>query len=101
MLRTMPVRLTAATVTVAALVALSGCTSGRTDDQKEACRSGIEAADKELLDAKAAGIRGGVDLTQAASLIGAAKVQYEFKRYPNCVDKVRRARAHISKARGR
>lgn len=86
---------------LAPLFALAACTSGRTDDLKDACRSGIDVADRELLDARAKGFRGGVDITQAASLIAAAKVQYEFKRYPNCVDKVRRARIHIAKAQER
>jgi hypothetical protein len=88
-------------VLVVLLTAVASCTSGRDDTDREACRSGLEMADQELRDAKAKGFRGGVDIAQATSLIGAAKVQYEFKRYPNCVDKVRRARIHIRKAQER
>lgn len=101
MMRSTLPRPIAAILILAPLAVLAACTSGRTDDLKEACNSGIEAAEKELLDARAKGFRGGVDITQAASLIGAAKVQYEFKRYPNCVDKVKRARIHIAKAQER
>ena len=80
------------------LVALAACTSNRDSTMAEDCRHGIAAAEKELLDAQAKGFRGAAGLTQAASLIAAAKIQSEFKRYPNCVDKVNRARVHISKA---
>lgn len=80
------------------LVALAACTSNHGSTMEADCKHGLDAADRELLDAKAKGFGGAVGLTQAASLIAAAKIQYQFKRYPNCVDKVRRARAHISKA---
>lgn len=86
---------------MALTLTLGACTSGRDNTDEEACRLGLEAADKELSDARAKGFRGGVDIAQATSLIGAAKVQYEFKRYPNCVDKVRRARIHIRNAQNR
>jgi len=95
MLRLDPVRPAAAALI---LLALAACTANRDSTMAEDCRRGIEVADKELVDAKAKGFGSAVDLTQAASLIAAAKVQSEFKRYPNCVDKVHRARAHISKA---
>jgi len=80
------------------LLALPACTANRDSTMAEDCKHGLAVADKELLDAKAKGFGSAVGLTQAASLLAAAKVQSEFKRYPNCVDKVRRARAHISKA---
>lgn len=95
MMRLNPVRPVVAALT---LLALAACTANRDSTMAEDCRRGLEVADKELLDAKAKGFGSAVGLTQAASLIAAAKVQSEFKRYPNCVDKVRRARAHISKA---
>ena len=80
------------------LLALPACTANHGSTMAEDCNQGLAAADKELLDAKAKGFGSAVSLTQAASLLAAAKVQSEFKRYPNCVDKVRRARAYISKA---
>jgi hypothetical protein len=80
------------------LLAFAACTANHGSTMAEDCSQGLATAEKELLDAKAKGFGGAVGLTQAASLIAAAKVQSEFKRYPNCVDKVRRARVHISKA---
>ena len=95
MTRLNPVRpVTAALI----LITLAACTSNHGSTMAADCRHGIEVADKELVDAKAKGFGGAVGLTQAASLIAAAKIQSEFKRYPNCVDKIRRARAHISRA---
>jgi hypothetical protein len=53
----------------------------------------------EQLDfAKAKGGRGTVDWTKAASLLSAASIQQEFGKYPNCVDKVRRARYYIEQS---
>jgi len=83
------------------LAALAACTSNRDSSLSLQCSSGLNTAFKELKAAEAKGLRGTADLTQAASLLAAAKVQYEFKRYPNCVDKVRRARIHISLAQNR
>jgi hypothetical protein len=80
------------------LVALAACTANHGSTMAEDCRQGLATAEKELLDAKAKGFGSAVGLTQAASLIAAAKIQSEFKRYPNCVDKVHRARVHISRA---
>jgi hypothetical protein len=59
------------------------------------CKRGLETAYKELDFAKAKGFGGTVEYTKAASLLTAAKVQYEFGKYPNCIDKVKRARAYI------
>jgi hypothetical protein len=81
------------------LVALAACTANHGSTMADDCTRGLAAAEKELLDAQAKGLRGVAGITQAASLIAAAKIQSEFKRYPNCVDKVHRARVHISKAR--
>jgi hypothetical protein len=39
-----------------------------------------------------------VDWTKAASLLSAASIQQEFGKYPNCVDKVRRARYYIEQS---
>ena len=80
------------------LVALVSCTSNRDSSMALQCKNGLDAAYKEMKDAEAKGFRGAVGITKAASLLAAAKVQSEFKRYPNCVDKVRRARIHIARA---
>ena len=52
----------------------------------------------ELHFAKAKGFSGTVDWTKAASLLSAASIQQEFGKYPNCVDKVRRARYYIEQS---
>jgi hypothetical protein len=84
------------TVAVFALAALAGCATNPTSTPAEECSSGLSAAYKELDFAKAKGFDGTVDYTKAASLLGAAKIQYEFGKYPNCIDKVRRARVFIA-----
>lgn len=64
----------------------------------EQCERGLDAAYDELDFAKAKGFGGTVDWTKAASLLSAASVQKEFGKYPNCVDKVRRARYYIGQS---
>ncbi|MDZ7802558.1 hypothetical protein [Thiohalophilus sp.] len=59
------------------------------------CERGLETAYKELDFAKAKGLGGTMEYTKAASLLTAAKIQFEFGKYPNCIDKVKRARAYI------
>jgi hypothetical protein len=66
----------------------------------EQCSNGLSTAYDELNAAEASGFSGAVEWTKAASLLTAAKVQYEFEKYPNCIDKVNRARAYISRAGG-
>ena len=62
------------------------------------CADGLDTAYKELDFANAKGFGGTVDWTKAASLPSAASIQKEFGKYPNCVDKVRRARYYIEKS---
>lgn len=66
---------------------------------KAACEEGLKAAYRELDLAKAKGLGGTWQITKAATLLSGAKVQSEFGKYPNCVDKVRRARAFIARSR--
>jgi hypothetical protein len=63
------------------------------------CENGLKLANKELDFAKAKGLGGTVEITKAATLLAGAKIQSEFHKWPNCVDKVRRARAFIAKSR--
>ena len=63
------------------------------------CERGLKVAFEELDFAKANGFSGTVDWTKAASLLSAASIQQEFGKYPNCVDKVRRARYYIAQSR--
>lgn len=76
---------------------LVGC--GRYDpDLAKACSDGIDVAYNELTTAETQGFGGSVQWTKAASLLSAARVQLEFEHYPNCLDKVKRARDLIKRA---
>ena len=82
---------------VAALTA--GCAGDPNSSQAARCDEGLRVAHKELDTAKANGFDGTVEVTKAASLLGAAKIQDEFGKYPNCINKVQRARAYLAKSR--
>jgi len=77
------------------LLLLGGCAGNPTSDVAKQCRDGLAVAYQELDFAKTQGFEGTVDYAKAAGLLTAAKVQEEFGKYPNCVDKVDRARAFI------
>ncbi len=62
------------------------------------CARTLDIANKELEQARAKGLAGAAALAQASGLLLGAKVQQEFGKYPNCVDKATRARAHIKRA---
>lgn len=83
----------------AILAILAGCASDPFSSQARQCETGLEAAYEELDFAKAKGFDGTVEYSKASSLLGAAKIQYEFGKYPNCIDKVKRARAYIRKSK--
>ncbi len=83
-------------LTLAALiVAITGCAGNPASSLAQQCHEGLAVANQELNYAKTKGLDGTVEYTKAASLLGAAKIQEEFGKYPNCIDKVRRARAYI------
>lgn len=65
---------------------------------EQECKAGLAAGNKELEAARLKSPAGSVYITKAATLLGAAKVQQEFGKYPNCVNKVRRARYHLRRA---
>jgi len=78
----------------------AACTGNlKSSPQGRLCAQGLDAAYDELQAARADGLGDTVELTKAASLLTAAKVQYEFEHYPNCIDKVRRARLYVMNAR--
>ncbi len=85
---------------IAGMAALMGACPGPPKDVNtaEKCRDGLENAYDELDFAKAKGFGGTVAWTQAASLLSAASIQKEFGKYPNCVDKIRRARYYIQQS---
>ena len=81
------------------LAATAGCAGNPTSSLADQCEDGLKAAYRELDFAKANGLEGTVEYSKAAGLLTAAKVQQQFGKYPNCVDKVERARAYIVKSR--
>lgn len=81
------------------LGAAAGCAGNPTSSQAAQCASGLRVAYKELDFAKASGFSGTVEYSKAAGLLTAAKIQQEFGKYPNCIEKVHRARAYIFKSR--
>jgi len=87
-------------VVIISVVVVAASCSGAPKDLELArqCSDGLDTAYKELDFAQAKGFGGTVDWTKAASLLSAASVQKEFAKYPNCVDKVRRARYYIEKS---
>lgn len=91
-------RALALTVFAAALL-LAGCSGRIGSDVAQQCSEGLDVAYAELEKAKADGFGQAVQVTKAASLIAAAGVQKQFEKYPNCVDKVQRARAYLADVR--
>ncbi len=78
---------------------ISACPGPPRDPElAEQCERGLKVAYQELDFAKARGFGGTVAWTQAASLLSAASIQQEFRKYPNCVDKVKRARYYIEES---
>jgi len=90
------ITVTALTLSVALL---AGCAGNPSSPAAAECRNGLAVAYRELDFAKTKGFDGTVEYTKAASLLGAAKIQSEFGKYPNCIEKVRRARAYIARTR--
>lgn len=82
-------------ILVVLVVAVSGCAGNPNSSLAQQCHAGLAAAQQELDYAKTKGLDGTVEYTKAASLLGAAKIQSEFGKYPNCINKVNRARAYI------
>ena len=87
------------TVATLFLAVTAGCAGNPNSTPAMQCERGLDAAYKELDFAKANGFGATVEYSKAASLLGAAKIQSEFGKYPNCIEKVQRARAYIVKSR--
>jgi hypothetical protein len=81
------------------LLATAAHAEGKKGGLEAECENGLKAANRELDLAKAKGLGGTWEITKAATLLTGAKVQSEFGKYPNCIDKVRRARAFIARSR--
>lgn len=85
---------------VLALGLLSACNPRPiSSGQRVQCANGLNAGYRELERARLKGLGGTVALTKAASLLGAAKVQQQFDKFPNCISKVKRARIYLRNVR--
>ena len=62
------------------------------------CRKGLHFAFQELDQAKAQGFGGTVSWTKAATLLSTAKIQQQFDKFPNCINKIKRARFYIKES---
>lgn len=74
---------------------ISGCETNPSSASAGQCQQGLKKANKELNFAKAEGFSGTVEYSKAATLLTGAAIQYEFGKYPNCINKVKRARRFI------
>ncbi len=99
MFKSKTVRVAAPLALVMLASVLAGCSGEKSLQQAAACRNGIDTAYREFSNAKSEGFGGAVNMTKAGSLLGAAKIQEQFEKYPNCIDKVKRARQYIAQAR--
>lgn len=79
---------------------VAACSGTASQAQVNACKNGLSQAYSEFERAKSDGFGGAVAMTKAGSLLSAAKIQQQFEKYPNCIDKVKRARHYIRQARG-
>jgi hypothetical protein len=86
-------------VILPSLLIFTGCAGNPESPIALSCENSLAAAYKELDFAKANGLDGTIEYTKAASLLTAAKVQSEFGKYPNCIEKVNLARAYIRKSK--
>lgn len=85
----------------ALLLVVTGCSGARNIKQEMACSEGLEIANRELEQAKINNFSDTVALTKASSLLTAAAIQKQFEKYPNCINKVERARYYIRRASGK
>ena len=83
---------------VLTLLLAAGCQTNPASPAAKQCYYLLKKAEKELSIAKAKGFSGTVEVTKAATLITGASIQYEFGKYPNCIDKAKRARKFIKRA---
>lgn len=89
----------AAAILLSAGILLAACSGKASQAQIDACKNGLSQAYSEFEQAKADGFGGAVAMTKAGSLLSAAKIQQQFEKYPNCIDKAQRARHYIRQAR--
>ena len=83
---------------VLSLFLIAGCQTNPSSSSARQCQTLLKKAEQELSFAKAKGFSGTVEFTKAATLITGANIQYEFGKYPNCIDKAERARRFIKQS---
>lgn len=83
---------------VLSLFLIAGCQTNPSSPQARQCKYLLKQAEQELSFARAKGFSGTVEFTKAATLITGANIQYEFGKYPNCIDKAKRARKFIKQS---
>ncbi len=62
------------------------------------CADGLDKVTKQYDAADAQGLGSAGSMIKAAALIAAAKIQQQFDKYPNCINKVQRAEVYIRQA---
>ncbi|WP_426417223.1 hypothetical protein [Aestuariirhabdus sp. LZHN29] len=87
-----------ALITALSALILSGCAGHGNQQLSSQCASGLDTAYAELDFAQSKGFDGTVAWGKAAGLLTAAKVQQQFEKYPNCIDKVERARYYVQQS---
>ena len=81
------------------LTLLASCAGAPQNPQlAHQCEQGLHSAFQELDQAKAKGFGGTVSWTKAATLLSTAKVQQQFDKFPNCINKIKRARFYIKES---
>ncbi|MEM7169021.1 MAG: hypothetical protein AAF530_02555 [Pseudomonadota bacterium] len=88
-------------IIIGAMFGVGACSGNPSGALAKECSGGLSTAYSELEAAKVNGFGGTVNITKAGSLLAAAKIQYEFEKYPNCIDKVNRARVYIKEAQAK
>ncbi len=85
------------TIFVGALTFLLASCAGTPQKPQMAlkCHQGLNAGFAELDLAKSRGFSQTVSWSKAATLLSAAKIQQQFDKYPNCINKIKRARFYI------
>jgi len=83
---------------VLSLFLIAGCQTNPSSPAAKQCLYLLKKAEQELSIAKSKGLSGTVEITKAATLITGANIQYEFGKYPNCIDKAKRARKFIKQS---
>ncbi len=88
----------AALAVMAVSLLVISCSGRIATEEGHQCSEGLRLAYEELDLAKVKGFSGTVAWSKAASLLSAASVQKEFEKFPNCLEKVTRARAYIKES---